>query len=176
MALCFSTVAYPQVFTCDAVVSPWAPSHEIPLFRYLPAGGPHLLGGRDHKEHSGSALSLSLPWDRAKEGVVRSRTLGACNLSRCLLRFQARKNFLPLVRVGCFLSVAKSFFASSAPPPLCLAGAFRLLPSLERLVSPSRLHVRSLLWHLLTHWSPESDHPSLPVPLSRAVGWISLCG
>ena len=41
--------------------------------------------------HSGSALALSLPWDRAK-GVVRSRTLGACNLSRCFLRYRARRN------------------------------------------------------------------------------------
>ena len=27
--------------------------------------------------------------------------------------------------------------------------------------------MRSLQWHLKTHWSPESDPPSLPVPLSR---------
>ena len=30
--------------------------------------------------------------------------------------------------------------------------------------------MRSLQWHLKTHWSPESDPPSLPVPLSREVG------
>ena len=29
--------------------------------------------------------------------------------------------------------------------------------------------MRSLQWHLKTHWSPESDPPSLPVPLSRKV-------
>ena len=29
--------------------------------------------------------------------------------------------------------------------------------------------MRSLQWHLKTHWSPESDPPSLPVPLSREV-------
>ena len=49
---------------------------------------------------SGSALALSLPWNRAKEGVVRSRTLGACNLSRCLLRYRTRQNVPPLVRGG----------------------------------------------------------------------------
>ena len=49
VALCFSTVTYPLVFTWVAVVSPWAPSHGIPLLGYLPAGGPHLLGGRGHK-------------------------------------------------------------------------------------------------------------------------------
>ena len=98
-----------------------------------------------------------------------SRTLGTCNLSLFLLRFRARQIFPALVRVGCFLSVAGSFIASSAHP-LRLAGAFRLLASLERLVPPSRLRVRSLQWHLLTLWSPESDLLSLPVPLSRAVG------
>ena len=66
----------------------------------------------------------------------------------------------------------------SAPPPplLSFAGGFGLLASLERLVTPSRLCMRSLQWHLLTHWSPESDHPSLPVPLSLAMQWISLRG
>ena len=40
-----------------------------------PLAGPRLLGGRGHKERSGSALALSLSRDRDKEGVVRSRTL-----------------------------------------------------------------------------------------------------
>ena len=49
VALCFSTVTYPPVFTCVAVVSAWAPSHGIPLLGYLPAGGPRLHGGRGHE-------------------------------------------------------------------------------------------------------------------------------
>ena len=52
---------------------------------------------------------------------------------------------------------------------LCLADAFGHLASLERLVPPRRLRMHALQWHFLTHWSPESDHPSLPVPLSRAM-------
>ena len=130
-----------------------------------PLAGPRLLRGRGHKERSEFALALSLPRDRDKEGVVRSRTLGACNFSWCLLRFRARQICPTLVQVGCLLSVAGSFIASSALP-LCLAGAFRLLASLERLVPPSCLHMCSLQWHVLTLWSPESDPPSLPVPLS----------
>ena len=118
---------------------------------------------------------MSLPRDRDKEGVVRSHTLGACNLSLCLLRFRARQVFPTLVWIGCFLSVAGSFIVSSAHL-LRLAGAFRLLASLERLAPPSRLHMHSLQWHLLTLWSTESDHPLLPVQLFRAVGWISLRG
>ena len=43
------------------------------------------------------------------------------------------------------------------------------LASLERLVPHGRLRMRSLQWHLKTHWSPESDPPSLPVALPREV-------
>ena len=39
------------------------------------------------------------------------------------------------------------------------------LASLERLVPHCRLRIRSLQWHLKTHWSPESDPPSLSVAL-----------
>ena len=39
------------------------------------------------------------------------------------------------------------------------------LASLERLVPHGRLQMRSLQGHLKTHWSPESDPPSLPVAL-----------
>ena len=72
---------------------------------------PRLLRGRGHKERSESALALSLPRDCDKEGVVRSRTLGACNLqvSRCHHRFRDCQIFPALVRVGCFLSVEGSF-------------------------------------------------------------------
>ena len=61
-------------------------------------------------------------------------------------------------------------------PLLSFVGAFGHLASLERLVPSSRLCMRSLQWHLMTHWSPKSDHPSLPVPLSWAVWWISRHG
>ena len=60
---------------------------------------------------------MSLPQDRAKEGVVRSRTLGACNLSRSLLQCQARQNFPPLVRGGMFSVGCEELHASSARPP-----------------------------------------------------------
>ena len=39
------------------------------------------------------------------------------------------------------------------------------LASLEQLVPHGRLRMRSLQWQLKTHWSPESDPPSLPVAL-----------
>ena len=43
------------------------------------------------------------------------------------------------------------------------------LALLERLVPHSQFQMRSLQWHLKTHWSLESDPPSLPVLLSREV-------
>ena len=55
----------------------------------------------------------------------------------------------------------------SAPPAQLWQVLLGHLSSLERLVPHSRLRMRSLQWHLKTHWSPESDPPSLPVPLSR---------
>ena len=139
--------------------------------------GPHLLGGRGHKEHSGSALVLSLPWDCDKKVVVRSRTLAACTLPWRDHRLQGRQVFPALAWVGRFLSVAESFFllCPPPPPPLSFAGAFGHLASLVRLVPPSRLRMRFLQWHLMTYWSPESDHPSLPVSLSQAMWWISRC-
>ena len=88
---------------------------------------------------------------------------------------RARQIFPTLVQVGCLLSVAGSFIASSAHP-LRLAGACQLLPSLERLVPPSHLCMHFRQWHLLTLWSPGSDHPLLPAPWSRTVRSFSLRG
>ena len=72
---------------------------------------------------------------------------------------EAGKVFPSLARVGKFLTVAESFWQ-------VILGH---LASLERLVPHGRLRMRSLQWHLKAHWSPESDPPSLPVPLPREV-------
>ena len=57
----------------------------------------------------------------------------------------------------------------STPPAQLWQVILGHLVSLERLVPHSRLRMRSLQWHLKTHWSPELDSPSLPVLLSREV-------
>ena len=72
-------------------------------------------------------------------------------------------------RVEKFLLMAESFCTMSAPPTQLWQVVLGHLASLERLVPHSRLRMRSLQWHLKTHWSPESDPPSLPVSLSREV-------
>ena len=82
---------------------------------------------------------------------------------------EAARIFPSLVRVENFLSVAEMFSTMSATPAQLWQVILGHLASLERLVPHSRLRMRSLQWHLKTHWSPESDPPSLPVPLSWEV-------
>ena len=54
-----------------------------------------------------------------------------------------------------------------APPAQLWQVILGHLASLKRLVPHGRLRMRTLPWHLKAHWSPESDPPSLPVPLPR---------
>ena len=98
--------------------------------------GPHLFGGGGQKERPGSALGLSLP----KRGEVRSRTLADCKLPRYDHRYSGPPGFFR---------------------PLLWQVVLGHLALLERLVPHSRLRMRSLQWHLKTHWSPKSDPPSL---------------
>ena len=56
-----------------------------------------------------------------------------------------------------------------APPAQLWQVVLSHLASLERLVPHGRLRMRTLQCHLKAHWSPESDPPSLPVPLPREV-------
>ena len=81
----------------------------------------------------------------------------------------AARIFPSHARVEKYLSVAETFCTMSAPPAQLWQVVLGHLASLERLVPHSCLRMRSLQWHLKTHWSPESDPPSLPMPLSREV-------
>ena len=77
----------------------------------------------------------------------------------------AGKVFPSLARVEKFLTVAERFCSMQSPPAQLWQVILCHLASLERLVPHGRLRMRSLQWHLKTHWSPESDPPSLPVAL-----------
>ena len=77
----------------------------------------------------------------------------------------AGKVFSSLAQVEKFLSVAERFCSMQSPPAQLWQVILGHLVSLERLVPHCRLRMRSLQWHLKTHWSPESDPPSLPVAL-----------
>ena len=74
-----------------------------------------------------------------------------------------------LARVKKFLTVAESFCTMDAPLAQLWQVALGHLASLERLIPHGRLRMRSLQWHLKAHWSPESDPPSLLVPLPQEV-------
>ena len=82
---------------------------------------------------------------------------------------RAARLFPVFARVEKFLSVAERFRVLSAPSAQLWQVLLGHLASLERLVPHSRLRMRSLQWHLKTHWSPESEPPSLPVPLCQEV-------
>ena len=73
-----------------------------------------------------------------------------------------------------FLSIARRFLLrQNPPPPPPPAQLWQVLlghmSSLEKLVPHGRLRMRSIQWHLKSHWSPERDPPHLPVPRSRQV-------
>ena len=55
--------------------------------------GPRLFVGGGQGERPGSALGLSLPWDRDKRGEVRSHTLANCELPRYDHRYPGRQDF-----------------------------------------------------------------------------------
>ena len=81
----------------------------------------------------------------------------------------AAKVFPTLARVEKFLSVAEQFLTVTTPPARLWQVLLGHLSLLEKLVPHGHLRMRSLQWHLKTHWSPESDPPDLPVPQSREV-------
>ena len=81
----------------------------------------------------------------------------------------AGKVFPSLAQVEKFLTVAASFCTMDAPPTQLWQVILCRLASLERLVPHGCLRMCSLQWHLKAHWSPESDPPSLPVPLPQEV-------
>ena len=84
---------------------------------------------------------------------------------------EAGKVFPSLARIEKFLMVAESFCTMDAPSAQLWQVILGHLALLERLVPHGRLRMRSLQWHLKAHWSPESDPPSLPVPLPLQVKW-----
>ena len=82
---------------------------------------------------------------------------------------KAGKVFPSLARVEKFLTVAESFCTMDASLAQLWQVILGHLASLERLVPHGHLRMCTLQWHLKAHWSPESDPPSLPVPLPREV-------
>ena len=169
-ALCFGLSTAPQVFTrVFAVVSVWARSHGIKLLRYLDDWLVLSSSEREAKQAVQSLLSLCRTLGfviNEKSGLVPSQTAKYLGMT---IDTEAGKVFPSLARVEKFLTVAESFCTMDAPPAQLWQVILGHLASPERLVPHGRLRMRTLQWHLKAHWSPESDPPSLPVPLPREV-------
>ena len=170
-ALCFGLSTAPQVFTrVFAVVSAWAHSHGIKLLCYLDDWLVLSSSEREAKQAVQLLLSLCrtlvIVINEKKLDLVPSQTAKYLGMT---IDTEAGKVFPSLARVEKFLTVAESFCTMDAPPAQLWQVILGHLASLERLVPHGRLRMSSLQWHLKAHWSPESDPPSLPVPLPREV-------
>ena len=147
-ALCFGLSTAPQVFTrVFAAVSAWAHSNGIRLFRYLD-----------------DWLVLSSSGRKAKQAI--QSLFSPCRTLGIVIN---EKSDLVLSQTAKYLGMTIDTEAGKVF--LCQLWQVILghLASLEQLVLHGHLRMRSLQWHLKLHWSPESDSPSLPVPLPQEV-------
>ena len=170
-ALCFGLSTAPQVFTrVFTVVSAWAHSHGIRLLRYLDDWLVLSSSEQEAKQAVQSLLSLCLTLgiviNEKKSDLVPSQTAKYLGMT---IDTKAGKVFPSLARVEKFLAVAESFCTMDAPRAQHWQVILGHLASLEWLVLHRRLQMRALQWYLKAHWAPESDPPSLPVPLPREV-------
>ena len=108
--------------------------------------------------------TLGIVINEKKSDLVPSQTAKYLGMT---IDTEGGKVFPSLVRVEKFLTVAESFCAMDAAPAQLWQVILDHLASLEMLVPHGRFRMRSLQWHLKAHWSPETDPPSLPVPLPQ---------
>ena len=164
-ALCFVLSTAPQVFTrVFAAVSAWAHSHGVRPLRYLDDLLILAPLEREAKQDVQSLASLCRTLGiviNEKSDLVPSQTAKYLGMT---IDTEAGKVFPSLARVEKFLTVAESFCAMDAPPAQLWQVILGHLASLKRLVPHGPLQ-----WHLKAHWSPESDPPSLLVPLPQEV-------
>ena len=170
-ALCFGLSTASKVFTrVFAVVSEWAHSHGIRLLHYLDDWLVLSSSEREAKHAVQSLLSLCrtlrIVINEKKSDLVPSQTAKYLGMT---IVTEASKVFPSQAQVEKFLTVAESFCTMAAPPAQLWQVILDHLASFERLVLHCRLRMRTLQWHLKAHWSPESDPPSLPVPLPQEV-------
>ena len=150
-------------------MSAWAHSHGIRLLCYLDDWLVLFSSEREAKQSVQSLLSLCRTLGvviNKKSDLVPSQTVKYLGMT---INTEAGKVFPSLVRVKKFLTVVENICTMDAPLVQLWQVILGHLASLERLVPHRCLRMRTLQWHLKEHWSPESDPPSLPVPLPREV-------
>ena len=126
--------------------------------------GPVLFGEEGQAGRPVAPLGLSHPRDCDKR-EVRSRALAGCEVPRYDHRYLCRQGF-SVSGTGREIPIGSGeIYAMESPPAQLWQVILGHLALLECLVPNGRLRMRSLQWQLKTHWSPESDPPSLPVAL-----------
>ena len=166
-ALCFGLSTAPQVFTTVfAAVSAWAHCCGIRLLCYLDdwlvLSSSEKKARQSVQELLSICHTLGIVINERKSDLVPSQAAKYLGMT---IDTGAGKVFPCVARVEKFLSVAERFCALQSPPAQLWQVILGHLASLKRLVPHGHLRMRSLHWQLKTHWSPESDPPSLPVAL-----------
>ena len=169
--LCFGLSTASQVFTrVFAAVSAWAHSRGIRLLWYLDdwlvLASSEAVARHHFPELLSLCHSLEIVINDEKSDLMPLQSATYLGMT---IDTVAAKVFPTLARVEKFLSVAEQFLTVTTPPARLWQVLLWHLSSLEKLVPHRHLRMRSLQWHLKTHWSPESDPPDLPVPRSREV-------
>ena len=124
--------------------------------------GPLLFGEEGQAGSPVAPLALSHPGDCDKREEVRSRSLADCKVPRYDHRYRCRQGFSVSGASREIPIGSGEILYYGVSPGSALAGDPRS-PGFAQV--PGRLRMRSLQWHLKTHWSRESDPPSLPVAL-----------
>ena len=161
-ALCFGLSTAPQVFTrVFAAVLAWAHSHGIRLLRYL---DDRLVLASSESEAKWSVTSLlslcrtlGIVIDEKKSELVPSQTAKYLGMT---IDTRSGKVF-PTGASREIPDGSGELLCFGCSPSSALAGDPRS-PGITRAAGPSRSPLDA-------HWSPESDPPSLPVPLPREV-------
>ena len=160
--LCFGLSTALQVFRrVFATVSAWAHSRGVRLLRYLDDWMVLASSETRAKQHVRDLLSLChFPRhsDKRREKSDLNPSQSVEYLGMFIDTVVARA-FPTVAHVERFLSIAK-------PPTQLWQVLLGHMSSLEKLVPHGRPRMRSIQWHLKSHWSPERDPPHLPVPRS----------
>ena len=169
--LCFGLSTAPQVFTrVFATVSAWAHAQGVCLLQYLDDWLVLASTEARARQHVRDLLSLC-----NSLGVVLSREKSDLNPAQSVeylgmtIDTVAARSYPTVPRIDKFLATASKFLSGWEPPAQLWQVLLGHMSSLEKLVPRGRLRMRSLQWHLNSHWPPERDPPNLPVPRSRQV-------
>ena len=141
---------------CSGICMGSLPRDSFPQVRYLDdwlvLASSEMEAKKNVQDLLSLCLSLGIVINEKKSDLVPSQTANYLGMT---IDTGAARIFPSLAWVEKFLSVAETFCTLSAPPAQLWQVVLGHLASLERLVPHSQLQMRSLQWHLKTHWSPE---------------------